>query len=1697
MLQRFVYLLFFLCCFNAHAQLNNQWIDYNKTYYKFHLAKDTLCRISGSSIASLGLGQVNADHFQLWRNGKQVRLFTSQINAPLNASDYIEFWGEMNDGKPDRALYRNPDFQLSDAFSLETDTSAYFLCVEPAGTNLRYQSVLNNAPSALPPLNYCYRKNVLQFRNQIFRGEAKVVGEYVYSSAYDMGEGWTSPSIAPCCDLNRTFSGLNVYTGNPNLSFSFFTQLAGNAPNTRNIRIKLGSTEITASPYSDPVSLSFFDYRKIQLNNLPLGLFTNPNSVTITVNGTSSNANDRIVVAGLGIRYPSLPQFNNAKMVVFELDSSNTPVNLELTQLNTGGLQPILFDETNGIRMIGEITSTPGKIKFELPPSATTRTLRLIKADEVMNVNNLQLRNFLDLRLPDNQADYLIISHPLLYNDGNGYNPVAAYQSYRNSTAGGSFRTKIYDIAELTDQFGFGIQNHPASIRDFIRYAKDAFSLTPKYVLLIGRGLTYMDWQNNLGNSLLNRQNFVPTFGWPASDNLLASLPGTTVPLIPIGRLGAIDATEVDHYLQKLIEYDRTQQFPSSNIAESIWMKNVLHVVGGKDTLENISFKNYMSSYEQIVSDTFFGGKVENFSKTSTGVVQQNSVQQIQQLFEEGLGFIGYFGHSSANTFEFNLSNPETYNSTGKYPFFNVSGCSAGNFYVFDPLRNAGNSSISEKYVLANRKGSIGFLADTHFGIPPFLNYFNTAFYRYFSNTMYGESVGNHMKAAAVELGGLNPGLDYFTRIHLEQLNLHGDPAVRIHSSNKPDLAIEDQFVRISPAVISVADNRFELKVNFFNIGKSVNDSAVLKIQQRLPGDSIRTLVSKKIAIPANRDSILLEVPIYPVTDKGLNRLIVHLDYDQQIDEQFETNNRIEKEFFIYEDELRITYPYPYSIVNRPNIKLVANTANPLSGNGVYKMEIDTSRFFNSPFKRSVEQTGQGGIVEFNPGFNFIDNTVYYWRVAMVPQNNNGQLIWNDASFIYLSNGTQGYNQSHYFQWKDSKYDRIVLSDRRQFEFEQNPKTITIRTGLYPFYDYDRVNVNLDLNQLELWGCATLWRPRDSTENNLQFYVFDSATLSTWRNAGATGGKYGSRAVCLNSGTPNDTTRAFFEFQFSQFEARRNAMRFIDSIPDGMYVAITNFGNNRNKTFIDRWMNDTLVLGAGQSLYHKLKSVGFSEIDSFYKNRPFLFFGKKGPSNFNPIQRIGRSDSSYIDESIVLNTTGSDGVIESPLFGPASQWDRLSWSGDTLSTSPSDTIQWEIWGQRMNGQKERLAVVNSSNDTTLAFVDALQFPYLFVRCLLSDRVHFNPNQLKYLRLTGLLYPEGSVAPGLQFSMKDTLDQGETLDFTIAFKNVSDRAFDSLMAVRLILTDRNNVAHVIPVLKRKSLVPGDTLMVRIPIDTRELQGNNLLSIYFNPDRDQPEQFLFNNLLLKSFYVRSDQLQPLLDVTFDGVHILNRDIVSAKPHIEIKLKDENRFMQLSDTGLFKLKLTYPDQRERVFEVGDTLRFTPAVQGQSGNEAKLDFTPVFNEDGDYELEVEANDEAGNSAGENGYKVGFRVINQAMISNVYNYPNPFTSRTAFVFTLTGSELPQNLRIQIMTVTGKIVKEITQAELGTLRIGRNITSYQWDGTDQYGQPLGNGVYLYRVLTNLHGEKLKNYSAESSQNEQYFQHGYGKMYLMR
>ena len=76
-----------------------------------------------------------------------------------------------------------------------------------------------------------------------------------------------------------------------------------------------------------------------------------------------------------------------------------------------------------------------------------------------------------------------MITHPSLYSSSKG-NPIQQYATYRSSADGGGYKVGIYDIDELVDQFAFGIKKHPLSIKNFIAFARNAFTSTsPKSFL--------------------------------------------------------------------------------------------------------------------------------------------------------------------------------------------------------------------------------------------------------------------------------------------------------------------------------------------------------------------------------------------------------------------------------------------------------------------------------------------------------------------------------------------------------------------------------------------------------------------------------------------------------------------------------------------------------------------------------------------------------------------------------------------------------------------------------------------------------------------------------------------------------------------------------------------------------------------------------------------------------------------------------------------------------------------------------------------------------------------------------------------------------------------------------------------------------------------------------------------------------------
>jgi flagellar hook assembly protein FlgD len=259
----------------------------------------------------------------------------------------------------------------------------------------------------------------------------------------------------------------------------------------------------------------------------------------------------------------------------------------------------------------------------------------------------------------------------------------------------------------------------------------------------------------------------------------------------------------------------------------------------------------------------------------------------------------------------------------------------------------------------------------------------------------------------------------------------------------------------------------------------------------------------------------------------------------------------------------------------------------------------------------------------------------------------------------------------------------------------------------------------------------------------------------------------------------------------------------------------------------------------------------------------------------------------------------------------------------------------------------------------------------------------------------------------------------------------------------------------------------------------------------------EQYAFNNKAFVAFEVTADTKEPLLDVTFDGVHILSGDIVSPQPEIAMQLKDENPYLLMEDTTSFDVFIQQPNGAERripfIRSGQEIMYFEPATTGK--NQARITYQPKEPlADGTYTLKVMGRDASGNQSGDDAYAIAFEVINQSSVTQVLNYPNPFSTSTRFVFTLTGAVIPDVFTIQIMTVTGKVVREITKSELGDIHIGKNMTDYAWDGRDEYGDRLANGVYLYRVIMKVAGEEMERRATSA---DHYFRKEFGKMYLFR
>jgi hypothetical protein len=128
-------------------------------------------------------------------------------------------------------------------------------------------------------------------------------------------------------------------------------------------------------------------------------------------------------------------------------------------------------------------------------------------------------------------------------------------------------------------------------------------------------------------------------------------------------------------------------------------------------------------------------------------------------------------------------------------------------------------------------------------------------------------------------------------------------------------------------------------------------------------------------------------------------------------------------------------------------------------------------------------------------------------------------------------------------------------------------------------------------------------------------------------------------------------------------------------------------------------------------------------------------------------------------------------------------------------------------------------------------------------------------------------------------------------------------------------------------------------------------------------------------------------------------------------------------------------------------------PARGDTTGRQYLLSWTHAPYAEGTHEVRLEA---PGNQAATH----TFRVETRFALRDALAFPNPFDDElgTRFVFTLTGAT-PADLLVRVYTVSGRRVYE---TRLDGLSPGHH--EIPWDGLDEEGQKLANGIYFYKLV---------------------------------
>ena len=1710
--------------------VGNEWIVPSQQYFKVKILKDGLYKLDYQYLTQAGIAGVAPSQLQVWRRGREVATYLGGNQTVLDPTTFLAFYAVHNDGKLDGELYKQPQDQANAYYSFYTDTASYFITWNTTRPG-RHMAQPSAVGGAVHP-----HRLTSQINLKIYRYFDIPVNQYNYLPWLEPGEG-----------------SFNVVDGNPQTAMasdSVVRSVAATGP-APNVEVLLfapkagahGVEVLVVPPGGTPRSLGTIRWtgriRARQAFSLLRSDVSSTGRVSIlTRRAVGGVADDYLFLSYIRIVAPQLNRwFANRHSVAFQNDSTlagPATYEFETDSIPSATTGFDVQDIYNVQRVVSTVGSSATRRRFVFPGANASATHNLLLVDEALLARPpLPARRVRFRAINPAVPTFIIITHPQLM--AGPVNAAKQYAIYRASVAGGRYDTLMVTAPQLYDQFQYGDRSWLA-LRHFSRWMAAASPTgSNRFLLLLGKGISPSipviggSNFNNIYTYTTTRQagelglDLVPASSRAVSDNMLTAdfANNDFAARLNTGRLTVTTPAQVLTYLAKLRQHELLRDEP--------WRKNVLHLVGGETADEIRDFRGYMNQYKLRVERPIFGGRVATVERTSLSALPVST--NIAQYLNPGLSLISYFGHGSPTTFALDIGDVNDvntgYNNAGKYPVLMYNNCSAAALYSPE------TGLFFENWIFAPGKGAIGGMGQYGFAYEDLLHpsqdtlykllFNNPAWYGKPITAVYNETVRRLQRAPNTSTS-YNP-FSYANNDNRASEQLlctiwHGDPTISLYAPAKPDFQVSDATLSIRPVppatAVTATSTDFSLQIGVANPLRVTTDSVEIRVTRVFDPTTVPvqpnmvTIRSFPQGLQGNAiyDFRLTNPP--GVNVFGINTFRVEIDYLNHVDESDETNNTAQTTFTFLRGGLRILNPVEFAIVGNNRPRLVAQTNDPNGAQRVYEFEVDTTAAFASSLKQTSGPITATLTPKWQPTLPATgrDSTVWYWRVRFQTAAADEDGSWVGSSFRTIQGRTAGgWSQSHYTQFRrDQRTGIEVAAPAGQWAFSNQIQRLLLATRgggpagtRYTFSSGTGLGITTNPSQPATVANCAIYTA------NIMVAVYDQHTLLPKNNlvAPATCGQTSQRFYIFATPVNNSDTLN----TLNNSTARQSQLAtFLASVADGDYVAMVSINRLR-------WPSLATVRTAVGTL------LGSQLINQLQNGDPFTILAQKRASGGRLIQELGPNTvlttiaryNQTISLVDTLRTPTTNGMVTSTRIGPAKSWENLyHWvqrapgatSSYTLKVIGIDTLGRTVVLNNNVPRASRLARL------PLATISATTYPYLQLQLTMQDSVNRVAPQLREWFITYRGVPEGVVrrdlvSPSTAYDPATLTAQATTVGnvtVPVVFENVTPFDFDTPLRAKIEL--RNAVGTARPpvfVTVPRQLKGDSTITIKATVPMIGVFGTFTTKVTVNPmPHAVPELNLFNNELnLSPFSVMDNNVPPILDVAFDGRHILNGELVSPRPFINIQLNDEDKLRHITDASVFTVTLLQPGRASPTLVnlTGTDVSFS--VDVTKGSVAKLVYEPGKNAplaDGVYTLRVQGRDPSNANAGSQDFQVKFEVVNASKITNVYPYPNPVVNKARFVFTVTGQELPRNMKIQIISLTGRVVREIFMSELGPLHIGNNISDFAWDGTDTYGDRLANGTYLYRVsLDDPNGQ----FGHRDTAGDQAFKNDWGKLVLMR